>query len=70
MEVEIFQERKSQITNHNRKYERQVRTCLDKFNNLEEEWGIVLDKLQDEFKNYQSNIVRLKDNLPTGKNLA
>jgi len=47
-----------------------VRTCLDKFNNLEEEWGIVLDKLQDEFKNYQSNIVRLKDNLPTGKNLA
>ena len=39
LEVEVYQERKSQVTNHNRKYERQVRSCLDKYQALEEEWG-------------------------------
>lgn len=38
LEVEIYQERKSQITAHNKKYERQVRTCLEKCNMLEEQW--------------------------------
>lgn len=36
LEVEVYQERKSQITTHNRKYERQVRNCLEKYNNLED----------------------------------
>lgn len=70
LEVEIFQERKSQITNHNRKYERQVRACLDKYNALEEEWGVVLDKCQDEFSNFQHKVTYLQENLPQGKNLA
>lgn len=70
LEVEIFQERKSQITGHNRKYERQVRACLDKYNALEEEWGVVLEKVQEEFQNFQNQVTRLQDNLPTGKNLA
>lgn len=34
LEVEIFQERKSQITKHNKQYERHVRTCLEKYNLL------------------------------------
>jgi len=36
LEVEVYQERKSQITAHNRRYERQVRTCLEKYSDLEE----------------------------------
>ena len=36
LEVEVFQERKSQITAHNKKYERHVRTCLEKYNMLQE----------------------------------
>ena len=50
LEVEIYQERKSQITSHNRKYERQVRTCLDKYNAMEEEWGSVLEMINEEFE--------------------
>ena len=52
LEVEIYQERKSQITAHNRKYERQVRNCLDKYNIMEDEWGILLEKVQEEFGNF------------------
>ena len=70
LEVEVYQERKSQITNHNRKYERQVRACLEKYNNLEEEWGVVLDQIKDEFDQIQQHFARLKDQLPQGKNLA
>jgi hypothetical protein len=70
LEVEVYQERKSQITNHNRKYERQVRACLEKYNNLEEEWGVVLDQIKDEFDQIQHHFARLKDQLPQGKNLA
>jgi hypothetical protein len=36
LEVEIYQERKSQISAHNKKYERQVRTCLEKYKLLED----------------------------------
>ena len=36
LEVEVFQERKAQITAHNKKYERHVRTCLEKYNMLQE----------------------------------
>ena len=70
LEVEVFQERKSQVTNHNRKYERQVRSCLEKYNLLEEEWGLILDKIQDEFGAFQGTVDRLKGTLPDGKNLA
>ena len=34
LEVEIFQERKAQITKHNKAYERHVRGCLEKYNLL------------------------------------
>ena len=54
LEVEVFQERKSQITNHNRKYDRQVRGCLEKYNQLEEEWGFILDKISEEFDAFRS----------------
>ena len=70
LEVEIFQERKGQITNHNRKYERQVRQCLEKYNNMEEEWGFLLEKIQEDFEAFQHQHVKLKENLPLGKNLA
>ena len=70
LEVEVYQERKSQVTNHNRKYERQVRACLEKYNGLEDEWGVVLDRIQEEFEQFQNQINKLKDNLPLGKNLA
>lgn len=64
LEVEVYQERKSQITNHNRKYERQVRTCLEKYNNLEESWGSILDVIEDEFTGFQAQFAKLKDQLP------
>jgi len=36
LEVEVYQERKSQITAHIKKYERHVRTQLEKYNVLED----------------------------------
>lgn len=46
LEVEIYQERKAQISTHNKKYERQVRTCLEKFNLLQEQYTYVLENIQ------------------------
>ena len=70
LEVEIYQERKSQITTHNRKYERQVRNCLEKYNNLEEQWSLCLDQLAEEFNLFRHTESKMKENLPLGKNLA
>ena len=50
LEVEVYQERKSQITAHNKKYERQVRTCLEKYNVLEENWQYVIETIEKDFK--------------------
>lgn len=70
LEVEVFQERKSQISKHNKQYERHVRTCLEKYNLLQEEWGLALESIGTEFKAYKDKHTKLKETLPTGKNLA
>ena len=70
LEVEVFQERKSQITKHNKHYERHVRTCLEKYNNLQEEWALALENIGIEFKAFKDKHLKLKELLPTGKNLA
>lgn len=54
LEVEIYQERKGQITAHNKKYERQVRTCLEKCNYLEEQWQFNVENITKDFANYRS----------------
>jgi hypothetical protein len=70
LEVEIYQERKGQITAHNKKYERQVRTCLEKCNMLEEQWQFNVENITKDFANYKVSQDRLKGQLPDGKNLA
>ena len=70
LEVEVFQERKAQITSHNKKYERHVRSCLEKFNLLQEKWGLLLENISNGFKAFQEKHLKLKEGLPTGKNLA
>ena len=70
LEVEVFQERKAQISKHNKQYERHVRVCLEKYNGLNEEWALSLENLGVEFKNFKDKHVKLKDTLPSGKNLA
>jgi sulfur transfer protein SufE len=66
----VYQERKAQITAHNKKYERQVRGCLEKFNLLEEQWLYVVETVEREFANHQSQQDKLRGQLPSGKNLA
>lgn len=70
LEVEVFQERKSQITKHNKQYERHVRCCLEKYNLLQEEWSFALESIGTEFKAYKDKHTKLKETLPNGKNLA
>ena len=70
LEVEVFQERKAQISKHNKQYERHVRVCLEKYNNLNEEWAMTLENLGVEFQNYKDKHSKLKELLPSGKNLA
>jgi len=47
-----------------------VRTCLEKYNLLQEEWGIALGSIGNEFKAYKDKHTKLKETLPNGKNLA
>lgn len=70
LEVEVFQERKSQISKHNKHYERHVRTALEKYNLLQEEWALALETIGTEFTAYKDRQTRLKETLPAGKNLA
>ena len=70
LEVEVFQERKAQISKHNKQYERHVRVCLEKYNGLNEEWALTLENLGVEFKNFKDKHAKLKEMLPSGKNLA
>ena len=70
LEVEVFQERKAQITAHNKKYERHVRSCLEKYNMLQEQWSLILDKIAVEFKVFKDKHLKMKEILPSGKNLA
>ena len=70
LEVEIFQQRKSEITAHNKKYERHVRTPLEKYNNRDEEWGLLVESMTEEFKLYKEKHAKMKTSLPDGKNLA
>jgi hypothetical protein len=47
-----------------------VRTQLEKYNNLDEEWGLLVDTMTDEFKLYKEKHAKMKISLPEGKNLA
>lgn len=49
LEVEIFQQRKSEITAHNKKYERHVRTQLEKYQLLDESWALLIETMTSEF---------------------
>ena len=53
LEVEVFQERKGQISAHNKKYERQIRTCLEKHNFGEEQWTLVTEMLESSFRTFE-----------------
>lgn len=70
LEVEVYQERKSQITAHNKKYERQVRQCLERHNKSEEMWVYLIDNINREFENYFKQQEKLKGNITECKNLA
>jgi hypothetical protein len=47
-----------------------VRTCLEKYNHLQEEWGLSLENIGKEFKAFKDKHIKLKETLPSGKNLA
>ena len=70
LEVEVFQERKGQISAHNKKYERQIRTCLEKHNFGEEQWTLVTEMVESSFRTFEGQQEKLKAALPDCKNLA
>lgn len=70
LEVEVFQQRKAEITAHNKKYERHVRGQLERYQLLDENWLLVIENMQKEFKIFTDKHARIKATLPDGKNLA
>lgn len=70
LEVEVYQERKSQITAHNKKYERQIRQCLERHNKSEEMWAYLMEKIEREFEGHDRKQDKIKQNIPECKNLA
>ena len=51
-------------------YETQVRKCLQKQAQLEDEWNYCLENIDYSFISFSEQHAKLKDSLPTGKNLA
>lgn len=47
-----------------------MRGQLEKFNQLEEEWVVVIEQMNGEFKLFKEKHARMKAGLPDGKNLA
>ena len=52
LEVEVYQERKSQVSAHNKRYERQVRTTLEKQYMLDDEWILCLENVDGSFDSF------------------
>ena len=70
LEVEVYQERKSQITAHNKKYERQIRQWLERHNKSEEMWSFLMESMSQEFEKYEKQQDKIKQIIPGCKNLA
>ena len=70
LEVEVYQDRKSQITAHNKKYERQIRQCLERHSKSEEMWGYLVENVNAEFETYGKQQEKIKLGIPDSKNLA
>lgn len=60
LEVEIYQQRKSEITAHNKKYERHVRAQLEKYNTLEEDWSFICQQMTTEFQAFKDKHAKMK----------
>lgn len=70
LEVEVYQERKSQITAHNKKYERQVRVCLEKHANSEDLFAYLVENIESEMNTFTDGQGKIKEVIPDCKNLA
>ncbi len=47
-----------------------MRTCLEKYNLLEERWNYLLEQIDRDFETYNKSQEKLRGQLPDGKNLA
>ena len=47
-----------------------MRVCLEKYNHLQEEWSLTLEIIGEELKKFKEKHQKLKEMLPSGKNLA
>ena len=47
-----------------------MRTQLEKYNNLDEEWQQLVEQVTAEFQVFKDKHAKMKSHLPTGKNLA
>jgi hypothetical protein len=51
-------------------YETQVRNCLEKQSLLEDQWNLCLEDIDHSFISFSEQHAKIKEQLPTGKNLA
>ncbi|KRX00539.1 hypothetical protein PPERSA_04560 [Pseudocohnilembus persalinus] len=70
VEVEIYQVRSSQITNHKKRYERHARATIDKIDLQTEHFNFLLETGLDDTKEYETEIKKCLERLPTGHTLA
>lgn len=47
-----------------------MRTQLEKYNLLDDEWALVVEQIDAEFKTFQEKHEKMKGGLPDAKNLA
>ncbi len=52
LEVEVYQQRKSEVSAHIKKYERHVRVQLEKYSALDEQWSLLVERMTGEFKSF------------------
>lgn len=70
VEVDIYQVRSAQITNHKKRYERHARNAIDKIDLQTEHFNYLLETCLEDTKEYEAEQKLCCERLPTGHTLA
>jgi len=70
LETEIYQIRSSEIVEHKKRYERHVRTIIEKLDNQTEEFNLILEDSVESLKTFESEQKDLRTALTTAESIS
>jgi len=70
LETEVYQTRASEIVEHKKRYERHVRTIIEKLDNQTEEFNLILEEGVESLKVFEQEQKELREALTTAESIS